>query len=130
METNQKNLGKVVKNTWLNSKMWEVRWCRLTYKIKKFYYGFFHGIKPNTNGYMLVPDCGIGHYADVIRKGDIYDVVCHAEAPKHKKGTIRLIPCYFNSGFLMEFHNEEGKREWSTILNYDELYNLGKNIKE
>ena len=115
-----------MKNIFSNSKMWGVRWCRWTYKIKKFYYSFFYGIKPNANGYMSVPDCGRSKYTDVIRKGDIYDVVCHMETPKHKKGTVRLIPCYFNGGFLMEFHNEEGAMEWSTILNYDKLYNLDK----
>lgn len=48
-----------------------------------------------------IPTLGRGKYVDIIRKGDIVDVISHSNHDLIAD-TLRIIPCRYNHGFFIE----------------------------
>ena len=96
---------------------------RLYYKIRyNLYIGFGNG--------STLPRCGKGLFVDVIKKGEIIDIVSHNDIPNIKRGTIRLIPYQPNHGVMVEFINEDGHIQGRTHCDYRKFYEIVNGISE
>lgn len=127
--SNTKNRGnffhRIVKyfdRNWSLRKYWG-KWIKSS--VLRFYYRTFHGINVT-----MLPSLGKGKFVDVIKRGNFLDIVSHADYPSSKRGTIRLIPCQFNHGVMVEFINESNIVEWRTHCDYNRFYEMGFSFKE
>lgn len=92
--------------------------------LKRFYYKFMYNIKMDLFKGSILPSCGKGLFVDVIKRGEIIDIINHSDIPSVKRGTIRLIPCQSNHGVMVEFINEEGRMQGRTSCDYRRFYEM------
>ena len=107
-------------------------WKRFKRKVRVWWYRTRYGIPVNMfgNGSML-PSLGTGKFVSVKRKGDYIDIIRHQTAVANVPiGTIRLIPCDFNHGLMVEWWDGDGNMHGRTHLSYDHLYKHVRSISE
>ena len=110
--------------------MWKLRYIWFKLDLQRLYYRIFHNIKMGGFNDSFIPHLGKGKFVDVIRKGNIIDIISHTDHPNIKQGTIRLIPYQENHGVMIEFINVEGEMEWRTHMDYDFFYSKGHRSQE
>lgn len=104
---------------------WQLRYHWFKQDLTKWWYWLIHGIKLG-NGLdhgSLLPILGKGEFVSVFRHGSIIDVISHKNC-NTPKGTIRVIPCQYNHGFMVEYINDKGRLCTRTNLDYDMLYKI------
>ena len=92
--------------------------------FRKLWYRLKYGIEFGLDK-TLLPDYGEGSFVSVFRKGDLIDIVAHKRMNNVSTGTIRLVPCRYNHGMMVEYWGDNGELHWRTHLDYDALYRHG-----
>ena len=107
----------------------KLRYIWFKQDLQRLYYRVFHNIiSKDFNS--LLPTLGRGKFVDVIRRGSLIDIISHSDCPDTKQGTIRIIPCQYNHGVMIEFINQQGQMEWRTHMDYRSLYLRGSGAQE
>jgi hypothetical protein len=80
-------------------------------------------IKDQFHGSMY-PSLGEGKFVSVKYNGPYLEIIGHDRHGVVPEGTIRLIPCQFNHGVMVEFV-KDGKIQWRTHCDYNQFYKMG-----
>ena len=105
------------------------QYCR---DLKSFWYRIRYGIKIEKcfNNGTLLPSLGRGKFVDVIKKGPFLDITKHYAKDGIPDGTVRLIPCEYNHGVMVEFIAPDGQVHWRTLCDYDAFLKMGFSMQE
>lgn len=91
--------------------------------VRKLYYKYWVGVELGLNG--TIPACfGPGKYVSVKKRGPYVEIVGHKRFNNIPTGTIRLIPCQYNHGVMVEYISPDGKVKCRTNCNYDKFYEI------
>lgn len=107
---------------------WKLRFHCIKLFLQKIYYRLFYNIKLGGLDGTLHPSFGKGKFVDVIKKGDFIDIISHTNYQGTQQGTIRIIPCQYNHGVMIEFIDQNNKMRWRTYMDYVQFYSKGFSI--
>ena len=95
--------------------------------LRRTWYSWRYGIDTHKT---LLPSLQKGKFISVFQKGPYTDIIAHKRLNSIPTGTIRLIPCQYNHGIMVEFWNDEGKMCGRTGCSYDQFYKIVQGIQE
>lgn len=94
--------------------LYRLKMTNWTAEIRRLYYAAVHGIYCGTWKGSLLPVLGRGKYVDVIQRGSFIDIHDHGT-----NETIRLVPCQYNHGVMVERLLPNGNMSGRMHLSFD-----------
>jgi hypothetical protein len=92
--------------------------------VKKLWYLWRFGIYLDGSLGTMFPVYGKGDFISVHRKGDFIDIVSHEKHAEIQRGTLRLVPCQFNHGIMVEYWDEDNYKIWRSLLTYNKIHRV------
>lgn len=93
-------------------------------KFRYWYYRTFFNFKMGGFDGTMMPQTGKGDYVSVYMKGKIIQIVQEKrdmELSGKYKNEIRIIPCQYNHGVMVESINPDGTIHWRNHLSIEQL---------
>lgn len=99
----------------------QYRWRWFKHDLKRLYYSFFYNMKMDGFDGTMLPNLGKGEFVSVYRRGDFIDII---NEKSNKKQMVRLIPCQYNHGVMVEVW-ENGNLRSRSSCDINEFLKMG-----